>query len=390
MTDHLIIIAPDEISIKGKNRSQFERRLAENIARALNITPSRVQRERGRLYVQMDSESEPWIRRLERVFGVRNFSHALRIPPTIEAMEAGAIECAREKVARGARTFKVETRREMKAFPMNSMEINAHLGRLLLQAIPDLKVDVHEPDFRLHVEVRRVGILLSTRSYPGPGGLPVGINGRALLLLSGGIDSPVAGWMVMKRGLSLDAVYFHSPPYTGEKAKEKAFELARVLSRWKLAPVKIYVLSLTEIQEQTAQMVPSPLWTVIHRRFMHRLAERIARLHGYHTLVTGESVGQVASQTVQNMECIDRSVRILVLRPLTGFDKLEIVAKAKQIGTFEISILPYEDCCTLFAPKNPTTKARLEQVEAAESKLDVEGLTTQALERIEVASASEQ
>lgn len=384
MTEPLIIIAPDEISIKGKNRPQFEQRLAENIARALSLPASHVKRERGRLYVRLESADDRWMRALERIFGVKNFSLAIRLPHSLEALEAHAIEWARQEVAGGARTFKVETRREMKTFPMNSLEINAHLGRLLLQSIPELRVDVHEPDFRLHVEVRQVGILLATHTHAGPGGLPVGINGRALLLLSGGIDSPVAGWMMMKRGLAIDAVYFHSPPYTSEKAKEKVIELARVLSRWKIAPVKVYMPHFTEIQVQAARVIPSSLWTIIHRRFMHRVAERIARLHRYDALVTGESVGQVASQTVQNLTCIERAVEILVLRPLTGFDKFEIISRAQQIGTYEISILPYEDCCTLFAPKNPKTKGRLDQVEAAESQLDVEALIAEALERMEV------
>lgn len=384
MTEQLIVIAPDEISIKGKNRPQFERRLAGNIARALNRPPSHVWRQRGRLYVRMDSADDRWRQALEQIFGVKNFSLAFRLPHSLEALEAQAIECARQEVAAGARTFKVEARRELKTFPMSSPEINAHLGRLVLQSLPELRVDVHEPDFRLQVEVRRLGILLATRTYAGPGGLPVGINGQALLLLSGGIDSPVAGWMMMKRGLAIDAVYFHSPPYTSEKAKEKVLQLARVLSRWKIAPVKVFVPHFTEIQVQVARRIPSSLWTIIHRRFMHRVAERLARLHRYEALVTGESVGQVASQTIHNLTCIERAVEILVLRPLTGFDKLEIIRWARQIGTYEISILPHEDCCTLFASKNPTTKGRPGQVEAVESRLDVEALIAGALERLEV------
>jgi thiamine biosynthesis protein ThiI len=414
MAEHLIIIRPDEISIKGRNRPVFERRLMINTARALGISPAQVKRERGRVYIHLDSENAleregiengpttgrvyihldsenaQWVRQLERVFGVKNFSPAIRVPATVEAMEAKAVELAAREAEGGARTFKVETRRGVKTFPMTSMEINAHLGRFVLDSIPQLAVDVHEPEFVLRVEIRRVGILFSTRTFLGPGGLPVGVNGKALLLLSGGIDSPVAGWMLMKRGVAIDAVYFHSPPYTSEKAREKVFELARVLSRWKLAPVKVHIPFFTEIQMHVARVAPAPLWTVLHRRFMHRIAERIAGSGGYDALATGESIGQVASQTVRNLDCIDRAVGMLVLRPLAGFDKFEIVTQAKRIGTYEISVLPYEDCCALFAPKNPQTNARVEQVEAAESQLDVEGLIIEALTRMEAYSISHQ
>ncbi len=384
MREQLVTIRFDEIGLKGKNRPLFEKRLADNIARALHIDASRVKRERGRIYVYPEREDERLLRRLEQVFGVKTFSPGVRVPVAVEAMEAEAIELARKEVDGGAKTFKVDARRALKSFPLDSMDINAHLGRRVLEAFPELSVDVHQPDFKLQVEVRPSGIFLSTRTYQGPGGVPVGMSGRALLLLSGGIDSPVAGWMLMKRGLAIDAVYFHSPPYTGERAKEKVLELARVLARWKGDQVKVYVPYFTEIQVQTAQHVPSPLWTIIHRRFMHRIAERIAEADGFNALATGESIGQVASQTVQNLQCIDRAVRILVLRPLTGFDKVEIVNLAKRIGTYEISIQPYEDCCTLFAPKNPKTKARLDHVESAESQLPADRLIAEAFERMEV------
>jgi thiamine biosynthesis protein ThiI len=380
----MIVIRYDEIAIKGKNRPMFERRLVDNLCRLLAIPQSRVTRERGRVYIEAEGQESEWVRRIEQVFGVKNFSPMIRVEPVMSAIEAAAVDLARQQVDRGRRSFKVETRRADKTFPLNSLEINVHLGRIVLEAVPELKVDVHTPDFILQVEVRPPGVFLSNQTFQGPGGLPVGINGRALLLLSGGIDSPVAGWMVMKRGLSVDTLYFNSPPYTGEKAKEKVFEIAQVLSQWKTAPVKVFVPYFTEIQLETGHAIPPPLWTVVHRRFMHRIAERVARKHRYHALATGESIGQVASQTVHNLECVDRAVDILTLRPLTGFDKVEIVNRAKHIGTYAISILPHEDCCALFAPKQPKTRARIREVEAFEARLDAEKLMATALERMEV------
>lgn len=388
MTEQVIVIRYDEIAIKGKNRPLFEQRLAKNISRALAISPSRITRERGRLYVEAESDDGQWTHRLEQVFGVKNFSPMIRVEPEINVVATTAINLARQEVDRGARSFKVQARRSLKTFPMNSPEINSHLGRVILGAIPELSVDVHEPDFILEVKVRQPGVFLSSRTYEGSGGLPVGINGKALLLLSGGIDSPVAGWMLMKRGLAIDTIYFHSPPYTGEKAREKVFDLSRVLSRWKIAPVRVFVPYFTEVQVETSRAIPPPLWTVVHRRFMHRIAEQIARKHRYDALATGECLGQVASQTVRNLQCVDRAVDILTLRPLTGFDKVEIVNRAKQIGTYAISILPHEDCCTLFAPKQPKTRARIEEVEAFEARLDREKLMTTALERMEVFQVS--
>lgn len=389
MAERLIIVRYDEIGIKGRNRPDFVKKLAENIRRVTGLEQERIRIEWGRLYIRAGDQEETLLRTLPRVFGIRSLSPAVRLPLDMDALQQEAVAIARRDYGRGARTFKVETRRSLKTFPLTSPEINRYLGTAIQRAVPDLRVDVHRPDLTVAVEVRQEGIFLFSEWVEGPGGLPVGINGRALVLLSGGIDSPVAAWMTMKRGIAVDVVYFHSFPYTGDKAKEKVIELSRCLSRWKSEPVTVYVASFTDIQVAISQQIPPPLWTVFHRRFMYRVAERLAFEHGYGALVTGESLGQVASQTLENLSCVEAAVSILVLRPLIGLDKAEIVALARRIGTYDISILPYEDCCTLFAPKNPVTRARRDRVEQLEQRLDVGGLIAAALNGTEIFSVGE-
>lgn len=384
-----ILIRYDEIGIKGKNRPDFVRQLVANIRRATGLSKDAVQIEWGRIYLHPSGDPQKLRERLSMVFGVRSFSVVLVVPHELERMREAAVELARRAVARGARTFKIEARRSFKAFPLNSMEINQELGRAVLRALPELRVDVHAPDVTIEVEVRHEGVFLCSERIAGPGGLPVGVAGRALLLLSGGIDSPVAGWMLMKRGVAVDAVYFHSPPYVGEKAKEKVLELGRVLARWRAEALTVYVPCFTEIQVEVSRVAPPSLWTILFRRFMHRVAERIAERYGYGALATGESLGQVASQTMENLACVDAVTRMLVLRPLIGWDKAEIVRLAREIGTYEISILPYEDCCVLFAPRHPETHARPERVEAIEAHLEVPRLVEGALDRLEVFSVTE-
>ncbi|GBC77609.1 putative tRNA sulfurtransferase [bacterium HR08] len=386
---HAILIRYDEIGIKGKNRPEFVRRLVENIRRATGLSKEEVQVEWGRIYLHPSGDPQKLCDRLAAVFGVKSCSVALVVPHELERICEAAVELARRAVARGARTFKIEARRSFKAFPMTSMEINRAVGRAVLHALPELRVDVHAPDVTIEVEVRSEGVFLCTERIAGPGGLPVGVAGRALLLLSGGIDSPVAGWMLMKRGVAVDAVYFHSPPYVGEKAKEKVLELGRILARWRADALTLYVPPFTEIQVEVSRVAPPPLWTILFRRFMHRVAERIAEQYGYGALATGESLGQVASQTMENLACVDAVTRRLVLRPLIGLDKAEIVRLARAIGTYEVSILPYEDCCVLFAPRHPETHARRERVEALEARLDVPRLVESALERLEIFSVTE-
>ncbi|HXF03964.1 MAG TPA: tRNA uracil 4-sulfurtransferase ThiI [Blastocatellia bacterium] len=389
MVERLVLVRYDEIGIKGRNRPDFTRKLAENIRRVTGVERGRVRIEWGRLYILAGEDEAELLRALPRVFGIRSVSPAVRLPFDTTLLEQEAVTLARREYERGARTFKIETRRSLKTFPLTSLDVNRLLGTAIQRAIPDFAVDVHHPDTTIGVEIRQEGILLFAEWIEGPGGLPVGINGRALVLLSGGIDSPVAAWMAMKRGIAVDVVYFHSFPYTGDKAKEKVIELSRCLSRWKGEPVTVYIPSFTDLQVEISRQIPPPLWTIFHRRFMYRVAERLATEHGYGALVTGESLGQVASQTLENLSCVDAAVNILVLRPLIGLDKAEIVTLARRIGTYDISILPYEDCCTLFAPKKPVTRARRDRVEQLEQRLDVERLIAAALSRTEVFSVTE-
>lgn len=389
MAERVVLVRYDEIGIKGRNRPDFIRKLAENIRRVTGLERDRVRIEWGRLYILAGNDEAELLRALPRVFGIRSVSPAVRLPLDMTLLEQEAVALARREYERGARTFKVETRRSLKTFPLTSLDISRLLGTAIQRAIPHFAVDVHHPDTTIGVEIRQEGILLFAEWIEGPGGLPVGINGRALVLLSGGIDSPVAAWMAMKRGIAVDVVYFHSFPYTGDKAKEKVIELSRCLSRWKGEPVTVYIPSFTNLQMEISRQIPPPLWTVFHRRFMYRVAERLAIEHEYGALVTGESLGQVASQTLENLSCVNAAVSILVLRPLIGLDKAEIVALARRIGTYDISILPYEDCCTLFAPKNPVTRARRDRVEQLERRLDVEGLIAAALSQTEVFSVAE-
>jgi len=386
---HALLVRYDEIGIKGKNRPDFVRRLVANIRRATGLSKDEVQIAWGRIYLHPSGDPQRLRDRLSMVFGVKSFSEVLVVPHELEPMREAAVELARRAVARGARTFKIEARRSFKAFPLTSMELNRELGGAVLRALPELRVDVQAPDVTIEVEVRQEGVFLCAERIAGPGGLPVGISGRALLLLSGGIDSPVAGWMLMKRGVAVDAVYFHSPPYVGEKAKEKVLELGRILARWRAEALTIYVPYFTEIQIEVSRVAPPSLWTILFRRFMHRVAERIAETHGYGALATGESLGQVASQTMENLACVEAATRMLVLRPLIGWDKAEIVRLAREIGTYEISILPYEDCCLLFAPRHPETHARRERVEAIEAHLDIPRLIESALARMEIFSVTE-
>lgn len=384
---HTYLIRYGEIGLKGKNRPQFERRLMDNIKRALNkVGPARVERVYGRLVVESEAESGRVLDRLSKVFGIVGISPVIRLPLDEEAICAGALEALRDAAGRlqppaGAPlTFKVEARRSNKAFPRTSPELNGLVGGYLLKNFPGLKVDVHHPLIRVGVEIREKNAFVYSNEVPGAGGLPVGATGKGLLLISGGIDSPVAGWMAMKRGIEIEAAHFYSFPFTGEKSLEKVRDLCRVLSGY-TSRIRLHVVHFTEIQKEIQKHCPEELRVTIMRRMMFRLAARIAEARGALALVTGESVGQVASQTLESMLVINRVVDLPVLRPLVGMDKLEIIQRAQAIGTYDLSILPYEDCCTLFLPKHPATRPRLEQAERAEEPLAVEELLGGALER---------
>lgn len=367
-----------EVGLKAGNREFFERRLAQNV---LSRVEGHLRRPRGRLVLSSPLPREEVLDRLSRVFGLSSFSPARETDPEPEAIREAAFRLAAEEVAVGKGSFKVEVHRADKGFPLTSPELARKLGAELLERFPGLRVDVHRPDFVLGVELREGRAFLFTQWFHGPGGLPVGSGGRAFLLLSGGIDSPVAGWLGMKRGLSLEALHFWSPPYTSEQARDKVVELCRRLSPWG-GPRELRVIRFTSCQEEIYRVAPARLGVILMRRLMFRIAEELARREGVWALLTGENLGQVASQTLESLYVIGRATSLLVLRPLLSWDKVETVELAKRIGTYEVSIQPFEDCCSLFVPRHPATRPRLEEVEEAESRLDLKRLITESLKEV--------
>lgn len=380
----LLLVRYGEIGLKGGNRHLFEEQLMDNMRHALgDDIAARVRREYGRVFVELDDgdQMEDALERLSRVFGIVALNPALQVPLQLENIQEAAVALATPG-AEMARTFRVTARRPNKRFPMTSQQVNEAVGGALLRSVPGLSVRLKQPDMTVFVELRDKAAYVYVDQVDGPGGLPVGASSKALLLLSGGIDSPVAGWMALKRGIALEAIHFHSPPFTSERAKQKAVDLAEALASWG-RPVPLHVVHFTEIQTALHDAVPESLGMTVMRRFMVRIATEWARRRGAPALVTGESVGQVASQTLESMAAINAVTTTPILRPLVGFDKHEIMARAEQIGTYDISIRPYDDCCTLFVPERPATKPSIHETEAAERKLDVDGLVNSALQSIE-------
>lgn len=374
-----ILVRFGEVGLKGKNRAYFINGLAANIRRVLKgLGPGyRVSTPYGRVFVDLPpgAQVEPVLSALQRVFGLVSFSPVVQTELDMGAIKEAAL---RELLADGQpETFKVAARRSLKTFSLNSMEINQELGGYLLKNCPGLKVDIHQPQRVVNVEVRKEGAFVFSRVIPGPGGLPVGVTGKGVLLLSGGIDSPVAGWLAMKRGIALEAVYFDTPPFTSARALAKVEKLAEILARW--APVNLHVVNFTPVQRALMEHVPEDLTITVMRRFMFRVAEALAGEKGALALITGESVGQVASQTLESMLTINSVVAIPVLRPVVAMDKVEIMELARKIGTYETSIEPYQDCCTLFVSPHPKTRPTLTQAQAAEKDLDIQGLVDLAL-----------
>lgn len=378
-----------EIGVKGKNRHLFEDALVHQIKVALKKCEGsfEISRTQGRIYVEAKGEFDydETVEHLGQVFGISG------ICPMVYVEDEG-FEKLRDKVVEyfgdiyldRHRTFKVNTRRARKDYSLESMEVSAALGEALLSAYPELKVDVREPEIMLNVEIREKLYIYSIE-IPGPGGMPVGTGGKAMLLLSGGIDSPVAGYMIAKRGVKIDAVYFHAPPYTSEWAKQKVVDLARIVSRY-TGPIYLHVINFTDIQLYIHEKCPHEELTILMRRYMMRIAEHIAKETSCLGLITGESIGQVASQTMQSLAATNEVCTLPVYRPLIGFDKQEIVEVSKKIGTFETSILPYEDCCTIFVAKHPVTKPNLNVIRRHEHNLDerIEELVKTALDTDEV------
>lgn len=383
----LLHVRYDEVGLKGGNRPFFEKKLRKNLSRQLHLEGGTVRRIRGRIVVDTgERDPRSVLADCARVFGVASASPVLTVARDEKEIHKAAIDLAREAMAQGLKTFKVEARRADKSFPKNSTELAGETGYHVLQAVgPSLKVSLHAPEFVIGVEVRKEGVYLHATALRGPGGIPVGAGGRALCLLSGGIDSPVAAWHILKRGMHVDFVYFHAFPYTGDKAKEKVLQLARELSRWAPDPLFCFVPNFARIQDAISDAGAEDIRIVVLRRFMYRVAVRIAELRRHKALVTGEALGQVASQTAENLRCVEVvAPGTLVLRPLIGFDKHEVITRAKAIHTFETSTLPYEDCCSLFAPRHPATKATPEECAEIESRLEVAALEEEAVATAEV------
>ncbi len=375
----LLLVRYGEIFLKGLNRPYFIRALVRKIRYAMRNQGAQVWVHDGRIFVEGFRDLEIAVERITRIFGVHSVCPAVEMEKDdYEAICAQAIAMMADMKG----TFKVNARRSDKRYPMNSPAINADMGGRILEANPNLKVDIHDPEHVMNVEIRDKAYLY-VKVIPAVGGMPVGTNGNATLLLSGGIDSPVAGWMIAKRGVQINAVHFHSFPYTSEQAREKVIDLARKLS-YSCCGIKVYIVPFTEIQLQIRDNCPEEYTTLIMRRFMMRLAERIAKQTESGALITGESIGQVASQTMEALGTTDAVVEMPVFRPLIGFDKSEIIDIARKIDTYELSSLPYEDCCTIFTPKHPATRPKKEKVEQAEAVLDVESLIEEALKNVEM------
>ena len=375
----LLLVRFGEIFLKGLNRPYFMRELIKKIKHAVKDVDGKVWQNDSRVFVSDFTDMEEAIRRVTKVFGVHS------VAPAIEMEKDDFDAVCNQGIAmmQGLKgTFKVEARRSDKRYPMDSPAIGREMGHRILRANPDLSVDVKHPDHTLIVEIRDHAYLY-VRVVPAVGGMPVGTNGRATLLLSGGIDSPVAGWMIAKRGVQISAVHFHSYPYTSDRALEKVLTLARILSE-SCCGIRVHVVPFTKIQMEIHEKCPEEYSTLIMRRFMMRIAERVARQEGAEALITGESIGQVASQTMQALNTTDCVVNMPVFRPVIGFDKVEIIEVAKKIGTMETSSLPYEDCCTVFTPRHPATHPKLDKIELSESKLDGEALIEEAMQGIEI------
>ena len=383
--NEMILIKLGELVLKGLNRRSFEDKLQANIHRRLHpFGQFRVYTRQSTTYVEPKDDScdvRGAYEALKKVFGIVGLSLARPCEKDKDAILATAKEFLDERL-RSARTFKVETKRADKTFPIPSIQLSQYVGGELHEAYDNLEVDVHNPELTVYVEIRDYAAYVHANPEPGAGGLPVGINGRAVSLLSGGIDSPVASYMIAKRGVALEMVHFFSYPYTSPEAKEKVLELARLLTPY-CGRLTVHVVPFTAIQEELRRSCPEELFTVIMRRFMMRISEAVARRCGAKALVTGECLGQVASQTMEAMNVTGSVVNLPILRPVIGMDKEEIVQIARRINTFETSILPYEDCCTVFTPRHPRLRPLPGEVEAAEASLDIESMVQAAVDGIE-------
>lgn len=382
------LIKYGEIGIKGKNRHLFEDALVHQIKYALKPVDGEflITKEQGRIYIETlsDYDYEETMESLQRVFGIVGICPVVQVEDEgFEKLTEDVIDYLNKRYPDKNKTFKVNARRARKNYPMTSMELNAALGEKILDAFPEMSVDVHNPDIMLNIEIRGK-INIYSEIIPGPGGMPVGTNGKGMLLLSGGIDSPVAGYMIAKRGVKIDAVYFHAPPYTSERAKQKVVDLAKIVAKY-TGPIYLKVVNFTDIQLYIYEKCPHEELTIIMRRYMMKIAEHFAKETGSLGLITGESIGQVASQTMHSLAATNEVCTMPVYRPLIGFDKQEIIEVSEKIGTYETSILPFEDCCTIFVAKHPVTKPNINIIKRSETKLSekIDEMMKEAIETAE-------
>ena len=389
MRFHTFLLKYGEIGIKGKNRYLFEDALVRQVRYALKDVEGTftVYKSQARIYVDCEGEYDydDTVEHLKRVFGLVGICPVVRMEDQgFDQLKKDVVAYMDEVYPDKKLSFKVEARRARKSYPKTSMEINCDLGEAILDAFPETHVDVHKPDVMLHVEVRNE-IYVYSQIIPGAGGMPVGTNGSAMLLLSGGIDSPVAGYMISKRGVGLEATYFHAPPYTSERAKQKVVDLAKIVARYS-GPIKLHVVNFTDIQLYIYDQCPHDELTIIMRRYMMRIAEHFAKADGCLGMITGESIGQVASQTMHSLAATNDVCTLPVYRPVIGFDKQEIVDISEKIDTYETSIQPYEDCCTIFVAKHPVTKPNIEVIRRSEEKLaeKIDAMVQEAINTVEV------
>ena len=386
MVYNILIVKYGEIGVNVKNRYIFENRLIRNIRNMLKpIGRFNVYKEYGRIYVDLeDYDYEEVIEEVRKVFGIVGVCPGVRAKKDYDTLKEIALKMLEEKIEAGYKTFKVESRRGDKSFGLTSQEMSMDIGGYLLSKVGDrINVDVRNPEVKIKCEYREFHTMVYSDTIPGYGGLPLGTNGRAMSLLSGGIDSPVATWMVAKRGMEVEAVHFHSYPFTSERSQEKVKDLAKILAKY-CGRVRLHKVNILEIQKAIGENCNEEEATILSRRFMMRIAQRLSEKRHCDALITGESIGQVASQTIQGLTCTNAVVDLPVFRPLIAMDKSDIVDIAKKIGTFETSIVPEEDCCSVFSPRKPVTKPRLEKIEKSETALDIEKLIQDAIDKIEV------
>lgn len=381
----VIGISLGEIVLKGKNRRLFEDALISKVRRALvDIEIEQIYKEIGKIYVDLVNEIDvdEAINRIRNVFGIIYVSRCFRVEKDLKIAEEAFRQALSKKDTDIAFTFKIVASRADKNFPLNSPELNRHFGGFVLKNYENSSVDVHNPEYFIFIDIREY-IYVYIDRYPGLGGMPMGTNGKGLILLSGGIDSPVAAFMMARRGIEINAIHFHSYPYTSERAEKKVLDLANIISRY-TGPMKVFSVNILEIQRAIGQNCKENNMTLISRKFMMRLAERVSEKYGYDALITGDNLGQVASQTIKSLKVIDKTTDMLVFRPLISMDKQQIINISESIGALETSNLPFDDCCTIFAPKHPNLNATVESIEAEEEKLDIEGLVTRAIDSMEI------